>query len=289
MDRFRTEIDARPAPFDISHDHAIVMLGSCFTDNVGALLRRDGFNVTHNPMGPLYNPASLLRAIALALGIGNPTIIKDDNGAWHCLDFASRYSDPDRQRLIEKTNADLQALGDAIRTSSSLILTLGTSFVFSLADGPIVGNCHKFPAQTFTRRRLSTEENTQCLRKIISILPANIKHVIFTVSPIRHVGDGLHANQLSKAALLLAIDQTIAENDIANYFPAYELIIDDLRDYRFYAADMKHPSDVAVEYIYDKFAQTYFSPATAATAIAARKQSLRAAHRPINSTFASES
>ncbi len=257
------------------------MLGSCFTDNVGTLLNRDGFDVMHNPLGPLYNPASLLRAVELALGIGEPTIIQEASGAWHCLDFASRYSDPDHQRLMEKVYADLQALGYALHTATTLIITLGTSFVFSLVDGPIVGNCHKFPVQTFTRYRLSTEENALCLRKILSILPANIQHVIFTVSPIRHVGDGLHANQLSKAALLLAIDQIIAVNDIANYFPAYELVLDDLRDYRFYAADMKHPSDVAVEYIYEKFVQTYFSPATTAAALAARKQSLRAAHRPI--------
>lgn len=281
MDRFRTEIDIKPASFDLPHSQPIVMLGSCFTDNVGALLCRDGFDVTHNPLGPLYNPASLLRAIELALGIGDLTLRQDDNSAWHCLDFASRYSDHDRQRLIEKTTADLQALGSALRKAPTLILTLGTSYVFSLKDGVIVGNCHKFPAQVFTRRRLSTEENIHCLRRILSTLPANIERVIFTVSPIRHAGDGLHANQLSKAALLLAIDEVIAGTDYADYFPAYELVLDDLRDYRFFAADMKHPSDVAVEYIYDKFAQAYFTPATAAAAIAARKRSLRAAHRPI--------
>lgn len=281
MAKFRTEIEMRSAPFDLPHSQPIVMLGSCFTDNVGALLDRDGFNVTHNPMGPLYNPASLLRAIELALGIGELTLMQDSDGTLHCLDFASRYSDPDRQHLIEKTTADLQALGTALRQASTLILTLGTSFVFALTDGAIVGNCHKFPAQTFTRRRLSTEENTQCLRRILSLLPANIEHVIFTVSPIRHVGDGLHANQISKAALLLAIDEIIAGNNIASYFPAYELVLDDLRDYRFYATDMKHPSEVAIDYIYDKFTQAYFTPATAAAALTARKQAQRAAHRPI--------
>lgn len=289
MAKFRTEIEMRPQGWNLSHDEPILMLGSCFTDNVGALLTRDGFDVTHNPMGPLYNPASLLHAIELALGIGELTLRQDDNGAWHCLDFASRYSDPNRQRLIEKTTADLQALGATLRQASTLILTLGTSYVFSLADGEIVGNCHKFLAQTFTRRRLSTQENAHCLRRILTILPPNIEHVIFTVSPIRHVGDGLHANQLSKAALLLAIDDVLADTNNSDYFPAYELVLDDLRDYRFFAADMKHPSDVAVEYIYDKFAQTYFTPATSAAAIAARKQSLRSAHRPNKSTFASES
>lgn len=281
MDRFRTEIDIKSSSFDLPHNQPIVMLGSCFTDNVGALLDRDGFDVTHNPLGPLYNPASLLRAIELALGIGELTLMQDSDGAWHCLDFASRYSDHDREHLIEKTTADLQALSTALRQASTLILTLGTSFVFSLTDGAIVGNCHKFPAQTFTRRRLSTEENVQYLRRILSLLPANIELVIFTVSPIRHVGDGLHANQISKAALLLAIDEIIAGNNIASYFPAYELVLDDLRDYRFYAADMKHPSEVAVDYIYDKFAQAYFTPATSAAAITARKQSLRTAHRSI--------
>lgn len=281
MPKFRTEIEVRPGLFNLSHCDKIVMLGSCFTDNIGSLLERDGFDVKHNPMGPLYNPASLLRSIELALGIGVPIVKQDDNGAWHCLDFASRYSDSDRQRLLDKTNADLKALDSSLRQASTIILTLGTSYVFALIDGEIVGNCHKFPAQTFTRRRLSTEENAKYLRRILTVLPANIDHVIFTVSPIRHLGDGLHANQLSKAALLLAIDDVITDNNTASYFPSYEIVLDDLRDYRFYAPDMKHPSDVAIDYIYECFAQTYFTPSTMTTAIAARKRFLREAHRQI--------
>lgn len=296
MAKFRTEIEVRPASFDLEHDKPIVMLGSCFTDNVGSLLERDGFCVTHNPMGPLYNPASILNAIELALGMGELTLMQDANGIWHCLDFASRYSDANRECLIEKTKDDLQALCAALRHTSTLILTLGTSYVFQLPLGPIVGNCHKFPPQTFVRKRLAIEEITACLLSILSILPDNIEHVIFTVSPIRHVGDGLHANQLSKASLLLAIDEIISYTDTPerntmtsptankchlDYFPAYELVLDDLRDYRFYASDMKHPSEVAIDYIYEKFSQTYFSPITLTTALAARKQFLRESHRQI--------
>ncbi len=260
---FRTEIETRKSPWKISHDDKIVMLGSCFTDNIGERLEREGFDVVHNPMGPLYNPASLLYAVFRAVkepDYSQWDLYQDSAGAWHCLDFASRYAHENRQALIDMLRRDMQALSSHLAEATCLIITLGTSWVY-LADRRPVGNCHKFPASFFQRRCLPISEISQCLQTLISYLPSQCKKVIFTVSPIRHIGDGLHENQLSKAMLLIGVEQII-KNGGCQYFPAYEIMMDDLRDYRFYAADMKHLSEVAVDYIYEKFADTYFTPST---------------------------
>lgn len=280
---FRTElITTKDRLHQISHDDKIVMLGSCFTDNVGEILEKDGFDVLHNPMGPLYNPVSMFNALKLALCPTHPLTIREDSeGVWHCLDFASRYSSKDLSCLKESLFLDLKRLGDCIRNSTSIILTFGTSYVYEMHEsGIIVGNCHKFPSQVFKRRRLEVAEVQDCMKNIIKLLPENVKNIIFTVSPIRHIGDGLHNNQLSKSTLLLAIDATLNDERLV-YFPAYEIMMDDLRDYRFYASDMKHPSEVAVDYIYEKFSETFFSKATIDRAILMRKEYLRSSHRPI--------
>lgn len=279
---FRTEINVTPRVGLVRHDSPIVMLGSCFTDNVGALLERDGFAVTHNPMGTLYNPMSILRAMRRALGDLPPytaaDLVMGPDGQWHCLDFATKYTDPDAATLLKRLNADLRVLGDALRQDKTVIITFGTSYVY-FKDGSPVGNCHKFPAGDFTRSRISPAEVAQCVERIVALLPD--ADFIFTVSPIRHTADGLHGNQLGKATLLLGLDMADCPYE---YFPSYEIMLDDLRDYRFYAADMKHPSDVAVDYIYDRFTQAYITPADQQAAAASRRQYKAAHHRPIHTT-----
>ena len=281
--KFRTEIEIpKERPINIEHGAGIVMLGSCFTDNIGELLEKDGFDVTHNPMGTLYNPASLAHAISLAMNAGERrlTLKQDTHGMWHCLDFATKYTSPDKDALLVKVNADLDFLVDKIRACTTLIITLGTAYVFKVTDGAIVGNCHKFPASDFTRARLSVAEVEQYLHKIVSLIPSD-KSIIFTVSPIRHTADTLHGNQLSKATLQLSIDGVLRHPQIL-YFPSYEIMLDDLRDYRYYADDLKHPSSMAVEYIYEIFGHYYMTNKTIDKAMTCRKESKRAAHRPIN-------
>ncbi len=278
--KFRTEIEI-PAkhPLDINHDSSIVMLGSCFTDNIGEMLERDGFHVNHNPMGPLYNSASIAQAVSLALSTERVLNLKEDNsGNWHCLDFASRYTARHKSELLNKVNADLDLLAQNIRTCSTLIITLGTAYVFKLEDKTIVGNCHKFPSSDFSRVRLSVDEVASHLAKILSMIPENTD-AIFTVSPIRHTADTLHGNQISKATLQLGI-ASLPENRYL-YFPAYEIMIDDLRDYRFYTDDLKHPSTMAIEYIYDTFQKYYMSAKTINQALISRKESKRTSHRQI--------
>ncbi|MCM1451911.1 MAG: GSCFA domain-containing protein [Clostridium sp.] len=277
--QFRTEISVPARPGLVAHDSPIVMLGSCFTDNVGDLLDRDGFRVTHNPMGTLYNPVSILQAVRRALGDLRPYSAADvtlgPDGLFHCLDFSTRYISSDPDSLVDLLNSDITALGEKLRQAQTVIITLGTSYVY-YKDGLSVGNCHKFPTQSFVRKRIEPEEAAYCIERMAGLLPwANI---IFTISPIRHTADGLHGNQLGKAALLLGLDRAQARFE---YFPSYEIMLDDLRDYRFYAADMKHPSDVAVEYIYEKFLQAYVSGPDQQKAADCRRLRKAAMHRPI--------
>lgn len=282
--KFRTEYEAVAGKLSISHSDKIIMLGSCFTDNVGAELERDGFDVMYNPMGPLYNPASLCAAISRYAGASvaydKSDLVKGSDGKWHCLDFASAYADEDAERLLAKLASDIDRVSQFFAQASVAIITFGTSMVWKRADnGASVGNCHKFPDSYFKRQRMTLSEISSSIDIISSLLDG--KRVIFTVSPVRYVGDGLHANQLNKASLLLGIDHsTASDGRPLDYFPAYEIVNDDLRDYRFYAADMKHPSDVAVQYIYEKFKQTYFDKATVDECKRCRDAFLRSAHRP---------
>ena len=299
MEKFRTVIDIRPDKgHRIDHSDGIVMLGSCFTDNVGALLRRDGFDVTFNPFGPLYNPASIENVITRALldiSYSTSSFVQDEQGLWHCLDFASKYVSNEPEHLASHINTQLQELRDKLLNASTVIITLGTAFVYYWKDiatpkekaGQVyaVGNCHKFPAHCFNRERLGVADVRSLLTNISALLLGKVRNIIFTVSPIRHIGDGLHGNQLSKATLLLGIDQAmnarIQPDERMCHFPSYEIMIDDLRDYRFYAADMKHPSDVAIDYIYERFLTTCCTKETIAQAEEARRLSLRQAHRPL--------
>lgn len=272
--KFRTPIETPRGLTPIEHSEPILMLGSCFTSEVGDRLQRDGFNAVVNPMGVLYNPASIAKVVNRAL-CDKPYTINDltcHEGVYHCLDYPSTYQDHNPSKLLERVNGDFAALVKAVNNCTTWIITLGTSYIFQLPDGTVVGNCHKLPASMFTRRRMQVDE-------IISLWAplATGRRIIFTVSPIRHTADGLHGNQLSKATLLLASDHI----PNAEYFPAYEALIDDLRDYRFYDSDMKHPSPVAVDYIYELFGDTYFTPATKAEALECCKKALRSAHRPI--------
>ncbi len=284
--RFRTEIELQPSAWKIGHTTPIVMLGSCFTDEIGSRLDIDGFNVMHNPSGPLYNPESILNCLRRTI-LDEPYVMADltpGSRGWHCLDYASRYSGSDPSALLADINGTRLALHDALYALPAVIITLGSAYVFRVKDtGHTVGNCHKFPASYFLRHLLSPDEIYDTLGGILDLLrQAGVCHVIFTVSPIRHLADGLHGNTVSKSSLHTALNCILEENQATtSYFPSYEIMVDDLRDYRFYAADMKHPSETAVDYIYEKFAETFFSQDTCREALEARRRHIAAAHRPI--------
>ncbi len=264
----------------------MVLLGSCFTDEVGSRLAADGFDVCANPFGALYNPMSICRCIARILSgeaYSEADLTSGPRG-YHCLDYATRYSGADIAALLGVLNDDASRLREALCAGPTVFLTFGTAYVYHLReDGRVVGNCHKFPAGVFDRRLLSVDEIVAAVSDSLHRMrDAGVRRVVFTVSPIRHVADGLHGNTVSKAVLHLAVEQLCAEWDgFVSYFPAYEMMIDDLRDYRFYAADMKHPSDVAVDYIYEFFSHTYFNADTRREAVEYRRQYKASLHRPI--------
>jgi hypothetical protein len=270
---FRTVIEPLRNQPSINHNTSIVMLGSCFTDNIGGLLKRDGFNVSANEMGVLYNPLSIAQVVRRA--IENKPYTIDDlynfDGVWHCLDFESRRQGNDADALLQTLNSDFAALSEKLINSDLWIITFGTAWIFDhIATNRVAGNCHKLPSTEFVRRRLSVDEIVKTWQPL-----CEKKRIIFTVSPIRHLADGLHGNQLSKATLLLATEQ------LGEYFPAYEILCDDLRDYRFYATDMKHPSETAINYIYNIFEQSYFDKATSQKALECRRIFARQNHRQI--------
>ena len=257
--KLQTPVTDEKCRVHISFTDKIMMLGSCFSDNIGRKLGDYGFDVCVNPFGTLYNPMSIRHSIALLLSDENFT--EDDcimMGAGsdlfcsfkHHTSFARKI----RKEFLENANAALSEARRFFRECNKVIITLGTSWCFRHnSSGEIVSNCLKRDAREFTREMLTAEETFGVLGWIMDSCPD--KQFIFTVSPIRHFKDGAHGNQLSKASLLLGIDRAIAAatEGQADYFPAYEILMDELRDYRFYAEDMCHPTSQAVDYIRERF------------------------------------
>ena len=245
-----TSVDIVPAARQIGYGDKILLLGSCFADNMGAKFAEHYFQATINPFGTLYNPASIAAAIT---NVGNSQLV-EHNGLWHSMMHHGAFSDKDKEQLIARCEQSRALLQRALMEASTVVVTFGTAWVYEM-EGQVVANCHKLPANRFTRRCLTVDEIVEMWQPIVASMPD--KHWIFTVSPIRHVKDGLHANQISKAILLQAVDQLGQ-----SYFPSYEIMMDELRDYRFYAEDMVHPSAVAVEYIWQRFVDTYMNKDT---------------------------
>ncbi|MCI9608304.1 MAG: GSCFA domain-containing protein [Muribaculaceae bacterium] len=287
-DRFRTPVAPLLHQGMLSHTTPMLMLGSCFAANIGRRLERELFDVTVNPLGTLYNPASIATVVERLAGeaeFAKDEDIAEREGITHCWLCHSSMSDTaPRHEYLERLNAKARELRGKLAEIDTTVLTFGTRNVFALAEsGYIVANCHKFPAATFNQRQLSLEEcHSYMARTAAALRSINpTMKIILTVSPVRYVGEGLHNSTLSKAILLLACDWLSRETDNTIYFPSYEIMMDDLRDYRFYAADMKHPDEVAVDYIYGVFAESFFDNRTRSVATRAAKLTSRMAHRPI--------
>ena len=249
-----TSVEIAPSARKIGYGDKILLLGSCFADNIGAKFGEHYFQATINPYGTLYNPASIARSITDSqYPIPNSQIIHH-NGLWHSMMHHGAFSGVDKMEVMARCEQSREQQQCALREATTVIVTFGTAWVYEM-DGMVVANCHKLPANRFTRRCLAVDEIVEMWQPIVASMPD--KHWIFTVSPIRHVKDGLHANQVSKAILLQAVDEVGQ-----SYFPSYEIMMDELRDYRFYAEDMVHPSQVAVDYIWQRFVDTYMTEDT---------------------------
>ena len=252
----------------LTHAHRLLLLGSCFAAGMGERLAEAKFRCDVNPYGILYNPHSIsaaLREIVAGRSYDLPDLFFFQE-RWHSPMHHGDFSSPDAEETLQRINERISQAYKQMFQTDYLLLTFGTAWVYEQKEtGRLVANCHKLPEKEFTRRRLSADEIVKDYTSLLSELLTHNPQlkVMFTVSPIRHVRDGLHANQLSKATLLLAIEglQTAFPESVF-YFPAYELILDELRDYRFYAEDMVHPSAVAVDYVWERFSSVCFAEET---------------------------
>ena len=262
---FRTQVQIIKSDISISHETKMMLFGSCFSENIGVYLKYHKFNVDINPFGILYNPMSISKCIRRL--IDQKSFKESDlvlyNEVYHSFMHHGSFSDSDKDISLKNINYRFNKAKDNIANADILLITFGTAYAFSLEENDeIVSNCHRFPADKFMRFRLSTEEIVEDWTDMIEMLTAlnSELKIIFTVSPIRHLRDGAHDNQISKSILHLAIDnlQQYFRN-IVDYFPAFEIMNDELRDYRFYNDDMTHPTSLAKDYIWRRFSDKYFS------------------------------
>ena len=292
-----TPVQDGPCTCPISYDEKIMFIGSCFSDNVGKILSDYGFDVLVNPFGTLYNPASIRESL-LRLSECRPFVESDcirmGSGSEMVCSFNhhTSFARKTPEEFLENANASLRSACGFFKGCDTVIVTLGTAWCF-IREGRTVSNCLKRDAREFVRERLSLERCTALLSEITSLCASapKPKKVIFTVSPIRHLADGANGNQLSKSTLLLAIDNVInavtagghsgtAGSSLVSYFPAYEIMMDELRDYRFYADDLTHPSSLATSYIAERFL-AWALPSKEHPLLESRiKEHKRASHRP---------
>ena len=282
--KLQTIVDIKPSEWKIGYEDKILMLGSCFSDEIGRQMEERKMQVTCNPFGTLYNPLSIAQAIHMT---GLPELVEHD-GLWHSMAHHGSFSRATKEEAEKAVAESIETMQRALKEATVVIVTFGTAWVYELSaishqPSVIVGNCHKMPEKWFSRRRLTVDEIVEAWQPILAQYAD--KKWLFTVSPIRHVRDGLHENQVSKATLLMAVDQMVNStwpNGKWQYFPSYEIMMDELRDYRFYADDLVHPSSMAVEYIWERFCDTFCTSQTINAMHIAHKEWKFAHHRPLH-------
>ena len=303
--KLQTIVDIKPSDRKIGYEDKILMLGSCFSDEIGAQMQQRYLHVTCNPFGTLYNPLSIANAINYKSQITNYELpLVEYDGLWHSMAHHGSFSRPTKEEAEEAVRNSIETMQKALAEATVVIVTFGTAWIYELQPTSlpfkeglssfIVANCHKMPDSWFTRRRLSIEEIVAAWRPILE--QYQDKHWIFTVSPIRHIKDGLHENQLSKATLLMAIERLTGEADPTAersysktilqakpvYFEAFEILLDELRDYRFYADDLVHPSSMAVQYIWERFVDTFCTNQTKNELVLQHKRWKHEHHIPLH-------
>ena len=286
--KFQTIVEIPKFSWQTGYSKKNILMGSCFTENVGNIMAARKYDIDINPFGILYNPVSVANGIRILLNQKEFTadnLIRHD-GLWHSFFHHGKFSFPNKNETLEAINNRIQFSAEYIKDADFLFITFGTAWIYKYkSTGETVSNCHKIPAKQFERVRLSVDEIVNEYQQLLAeIWKSNpTLKVIFTASPIRHWKDGAIENQRSKATLLLAIDEII--NDSKNncaYFPSYEIMMDELRDYRFYAEDMIHISEVAIKYIWEKFESALISEESRKISKEVAKIVAAANHRPFN-------
>ncbi len=283
--QFTTKIPVEKSDFPIDYDSKILLLGSCFAENIGKKFEYFKFQSTTNPFGIIFNVVSLEKLIRRA--IENRKFTENDifyhNELWHCYEVHSELSNSNKNTFLNSLNELINSTSQQLNDSTHIIITLGTSWVYrNLESNEIVANCHKVPQKNFTKELLSISQTEESLQNIVSLIHSVNPNCnfIFTVSPVRHIKDGFVENTLSKAYLIAAIHSHNLQ--AITYFPSYEIMMDELRDYRFYAQDMLHPNQVAIDYIWEQFVASAVTEESKAimTEVAIIQKSL--AHKPFN-------
>lgn len=284
---FRTQLEPKPSDLRIGHTQWIYCAGSCFAEHIGKRLGEYFFPSLTNPAGILFHPLAIETSLLYGTGqlAWTEESLTEWQGVWYCWDHHSVISDIYKDQLINQIKEAHQASAAFLEKIDICIITLGTAWVYEHKEtGKIVANCHKHPGDLFTKKLLGVDEVTSSLMRSIQLLRSSRPNLrfLFTVSPVRHLKDGFHENQLSKSTLLLATQAVVESDSDTYYFPSYEFMMDDLRDYRYYNPDMVHPSDMAVQYIWEAFQKTYMPPNTIALIDQLEKLRQAARHRPFH-------
>ena len=279
----QTEIKIQPMEQTVHYGDGLLFLGSCFADEVGGICRGLGFDALVNPFGVLYNPSSIalaLKRLSTGTLFTHEDVIRVGEDYYCTFSHNTTFWKPSEKELLDTVNQALENAHEHYQKAKWIVISLGTSWVFrNKTTGDVVANCHKLPANQFEREFLTVEQSTALLSDFVKQHPD--KQFIFTVSPLRHLKDGLHENQLSKASLLLAVNEVCKAFGNAHYFPAYEILLDELRDYRFYKEDMVHPTDQAVRYIWERFVDFAVDPKEKSALQVAAEVRQMLQHKPV--------
>lgn len=284
---FTTKIHLEKYNHPIDYNSSIMLLGSCFAENMGEKFEYFKFRNVVNPFGIIFNAVSIEKLIHRVVNkiVFTEKDIFFHNDLWHCFEVHSQLSNPNKEEFLSNLNAILELMSQQITSLTHCIITLGTSWVYrNNNSNEIVANCHKVPQKEFTKELVSIEENVKCIQNIISLVHSLNPdcNFIFTVSPVRHIKDGFVENNVSKAHLISAIHTINHQPSTINYFPSYEIMMDELRDYRFYAEDMLHPSQTAIDYIWIKFFENYINQKEFVTMNQVCEIQRALKHRPFN-------
>lgn len=285
---FRTKIPLVRQPHDeISYESDLLLLGSCFAENIGSKLDYFKFQNSVNPFGILFHPIAIEKLILKA--IHRESFIEEDifhlNERWQCFSAHSSLSANSKDELLESLNNALDLTNQRLNKSTHLIITLGTAWVYrNIETDSIVANCHKVPQKKFTKELLSVENIVESLDSIVSLVKSvNVDiSIVFTISPVRHLKDGFVENNRSKSQLLSAVHQVVEPRKRLYYFPSYEIMMDELRDYRFYEDDMIHPNTLAIDYIWERFKEVWISEQSISTMDAVETIQKGLSHEPFN-------
>ena len=275
----------------IDYTSKVLLLGSCFSEHIGEKLKYFKFQTFQNPLGILFHPKAIENLLLKAINqeTYNEAAIFHLNERWHCFEVHSEMSHTDKEVLLNNLNTAIQNTHEFLKKASHIVITLGTAWTYRhIATDLVVANCHKVPQKQFLKELLSVEDITASLDAIVTLLKSiNPKlTIIFTVSPVRHLKDGFVENQRSKAHLIAGIHEIVNEREQIHYFPSYEIMMDELRDYRFYADDMVHPNTLAVNYIWEKFHHAWISHESENIMQDVETIQKGLAHKPFNPTSA---